>query len=315
MRACRYHVRSAEPVLVIEDVEVPSPAPGEVQVRVEYAGLNPVDWKLAAGSFRFLVKGGLPRIPGSDFAGRVTALGTGVEGWTKGEPVLGFIDPFARAMGTFAEYVNVPERFVYRRPAAVDPRVAGAVPCVGITAIAMCNLTRVGPGTRVLVNGAAGGVGHLAVQVAKLRGAEVTATASAARHDWLRSLGADRCIDYRALPVARWPGGYEAVLDCVPNLARSTHPRLLVRGGRYASTLPDARTYTLDPLVNRFGRVERHAVMLAPDAAAYDELLGALAAGRLRCEIAAEFPLAEITRAVATSQDGRVAGKLVIRIA
>jgi NADPH:quinone reductase-like Zn-dependent oxidoreductase len=315
MRACRYHVHRTDPALVIEDVAVPKPAPGEVQVRVEYAGLNPVDWKLASGSFRFLVKGGLPRIPGSDYTGHVVAVGDGVDGWAAGEPVLGFVDPFARAMGTFAEYVNVPVEFLYRRPGAVDPRVAGAVPCAGLKAVVMCSLTRVGPGRRVLVNGASGGVGHLAVQVAKLRGADVTATATAGRHDWLGSLGADRCIDYRRDPVARWPGGYDAVLDCVPNLPRSTHSRLLARGGGYASTLPDAWTYTVDPLLNRLGRRHRHAVMLRPDAAAYDELLAALAAGRLRCEIAGEYPLAEVTRAVEASRTGRVAGKLVIRVA
>jgi NADPH:quinone reductase-like Zn-dependent oxidoreductase len=315
MRACRYHVHRPEPALVIEDVDVPEPARGEVQVQVEYAGLNPVDWKLAEGHFRFLVRGGLPRIPGSDFAGRVAAVGDGVEGWAAGAPVLGFVDPFARPMGTFAEFVNVPAGFLFRRPAEVDARVAGAVPCVGITAVAMCNLARVGPGSRVLVNGAAGGVGHLAVQVATLRGADVTATASAGRHDWVRSLGASRCIDYRKDPVERWPGGYDAVLDCVPNLARSMHARLLVRGGCYASTLPDAWTYTVDPFLNRLGRLERHAVMLKPDAAAYSELLGALAAGRLRCEIAGEYPLEDVARAVEVSRAGRVAGKLVIRLA
>ena len=87
---------------------VPAPAPGEVLVHVRCASLNPVDWKLADGKFRFLVKGGLPRTMGSDFSGEIAAVGAGIEGWEQGEPVMGFIDPFARALGTFAEFVPVP---------------------------------------------------------------------------------------------------------------------------------------------------------------------------------------------------------------
>ena len=120
MRAYRYHAPAGKSLPRLEDVPVPVAASGEVLVRVRCASLNPVDWKLADGKFRFLVKGGLPRTMGSDFSGEIAAVGTGVEGWAQGEPVMGFIDPFARAMGTFAEFVPVPVEFVFRRPAALD---------------------------------------------------------------------------------------------------------------------------------------------------------------------------------------------------
>ncbi len=108
---------------------------------------------------------------------------------------------------------------------------------------------------------------------------------------------------------------FDAVLDCVPNLPRRTHRRLLKRGGRYASTLPSGWTYTLDPLLNRLGRLTRHAVMLQPNAAAMQELLTYASAGTLRCEIAGEFPLEDAARAIERSRSGGVAGKLVIRVA
>jgi NADPH:quinone reductase-like Zn-dependent oxidoreductase len=314
MRALRYHDRGPAVVPVVEDVPVPRPSQGELLVRVTRASLNPVDWKIADGKFRFLVHGGMPRTMGSDFAGEVAAIGPGVSGWRAGEPVMGFVDPFARAEGTFAEFVSVPSVFVARRPLGIDDRVGAALSCVGVTAVAMCDLAQVDSGTRVLVNGASGGVGHIALQLAKARGASVTAVASAARRELIQKLGADDFLDYRSLPPEQWPGAFDAVLDCVPSIARARHRRLLKHGGRYASTLPDAFTYTLDPLLNRWGRLRRHAVMLRPDSRAMDELAGLVRAARLHCEIAGEFALADAERAIALSRTGRVAGKLIIRI-
>jgi len=315
MRAFRYHAAGHASTPRVEDVPAPEPAAGEVLVRVRCASLNPVDWKIASGKFRFLVKGGLPRTMGSDFAGEIASVGPGVEGWGPGDLVMGFIDPFARSCGTFAEYVPVPAGFVTRRPRAVDEVLGAALPCVGLTAVALCNLAQVGAGSSVLVNGASGGVGHLALQVAKARGALVAATASASRREFVTALGADEFIDYRARPVPDWPMAFDAVLDCVPNLPRACHRRLLRRGGHYASTLPSGWTYTLDPVLNRMGRLQRHAVMLQPDERAFDELLAAVSAGKLRCEIAGVFPLEDAARAIELSQTGHVAGKIVIRVA
>ncbi len=208
----------------------------------------------------------------------------------------------------------MPARFVYRRPPSIDDRLGAALPCVGVTAVTMCDLAHVGRGSSVLVNGASGGVGHLAVQVAKARGARVTAVASAGRRDFVTTLGAEAFIDYRATPPDQWPGGFDAVLDCVPSLPRSTHAHLLRRGGHYASTLPGAATYTIDPFINRLGRLVRRAVMLQPSETAMRELLQYVEQGRLRCEIAADYALEDTNRAIEASRDGHVAGKLVIRV-
>jgi NADPH:quinone reductase-like Zn-dependent oxidoreductase len=228
---------------------------------------------------------------------------------------MGFIDPFARSAGTFAEFVPVPAGFVYRRPPSIDDRLGAALPCAGVTAVALCDLARVGCGSNVLVNGASGGVGHLTVQVAKARGARVTAVASEGRREFVTAHGADAFIDYRSAAPGDWPGSFDAVLDCVPNLPRRMHSRLLVPGGHYASTLPNAATYTIDPILNRLGRFTRHALMLEPNEPAMRELVGYVEEGRLRCEIAGEYALEDAERAIEQSRSGHVAGKLLIRIA
>ena len=314
MRAIRYHAYGHDSPQ-LEDVAVPAPAAGEVLVRVRCASVNPVDWKIADGTYRLLVRGGLPRTMGSDFAGEVAAVGPGVARWSNGDRVMGFIDPFARSAGTFAEFVSVPGDFVMARPGGIDDMLGAALPCAGVTAVALCDLGQVERGSSVLINGASGGVGHLAVQVAKARGALVAATASAARREFVTALGADVFIDYNSEPVTGWPMAFDAVLDCVPNLPRRLHRRLLKRGARYVSTLPSGWTYTLDPLLNRVGPVRRHALMLQPNPAAVAELIACVEQRQLRCEIAGEYPLEQFREALDRSRSGRVVGKLVIRIA
>ena len=314
MRAISYHAYGPDAPR-LEEIAAPEPAAGEVLVRVRCASVNPVDWKIADGTYRLLAKGGLPRTMGSDFSGEVAATGPGVAGWSSGDRVMGFIDPFARSAGTFAEFAAVPEEFVMSRPESIDDVLGAALPCAGVTAVAMCDLGQVARGSSVLVNGASGGVGHLAVQVAKARGALVAATASAGRREFVTALGADVFIDYRNEPATGWPMAFDAVLDCVPNLPRRLHRRLLKRGGHYVSTLPNGWTYTLDPLLNAAGPIRRHALMLKPNPAAGAELAGFVEQRRLRCEIAGEFPLERFREALDLSRAGRVVGKLVIRVA
>ena len=312
MLALRYHTIGKLAELRLEEVPVPRPAAGEVLVRVRAASINPVDWKIMTGHFRVLVRGGIPRTMGSDFAGEVVQTGAGVTSFAPGDRVFGSLDPFKRAAGSFADFVAVPERYAYRIPAAVPFVDAAALACVGATAVTLCDLARVGAGSKVLVNGASGGVGHLAVQVARARGADVTATASAARRDFVLGLGASTCIDYRSVPMEQWPGGFDAVLDCVPNIPRRLHRALLNRGGHYVTTVPGPATFLLDPLLNRLGRMHRHGVMLQPNAATMQELLAYAAQGRLRCAIEQQFPLPDAAAAVAQSRSGRVVGKIVI---
>ncbi|HSQ68762.1 MAG TPA: NADP-dependent oxidoreductase [Steroidobacteraceae bacterium] len=315
MRALRYHGRGSLDGLVLEQVPDPSPAAGEVLVRVHWASVNPVDWKLVLGQFRFLVKGGLPRGAGSDFAGEVAACGPGAEHLAIGQQVYGCVDPFRSTLGTIADLVPVPAGSVFALPPELPLRDAAALACAGLSAVQLCDQGQVGAGSQVLVNGASGGVGHLALQIARFRGAHVTAVASAGRREFIGSLGADAFIDYRGSAARSWPGDFDAVLDCVPSLPRGMHAGLLRRGGRYVTTLPGAATYLLDPITNRVGPIHRSGLMLMPSEAAASELSAAYRAGRLRVAIEAEYGLAEARAAFERSMTGHVQGKLLLSLA
>src|SRR5262245_11021852 len=212
MRTVRQHELGGPEVLVLEEVERPEPGPTEVLVRVAAAGVNPVDWKTRTGS-------GFLREPpftlGWDVAGVVEAVGLGVTWLAPGDRVFG-MPRFPREAACYAEYVVSPSRQLARIPDGLGDVEAGAVPLAGLTALqALGDTARVGEDSRVLVLGAAGGVGHFAVQIAKARGAWVAGTASGGKHVFLAELGADEAIDYTSEAVTDRVQDLDVVLDAV----------------------------------------------------------------------------------------------------
>src|SRR5690606_31402426 len=185
-------------VLELGEAEIPEPLPTEVRVRVGAAGVNPVDWKTRAGAGMASVLGPPPFTVGWDVAGTVDAVGRGVTRFAVGDAVSGM--PWVpRQAGAYAEFVTAPSRHFARRPAGLSEIEAAGLPLAGLTAWqCLVDIADVQPGQRVLVHAAAGGVGHLAVQIAKARGAYVIGTASAPKHNLLHDLGVDEAIDYRA---------------------------------------------------------------------------------------------------------------------
>lgn len=181
-------------VLEVVDTERPTPGSGEVLVRVHAAGVNPADRKVRSGYVRLF--GDPPFTLGHEFSGVVTEVGQEVGGFQPGDEVFGWVTP---PHGAYADYVVVPATSVAAKPASIDHVHAAALPIAGLTAWqALVKVGQVRAGQRVLVHGAAGGVGHLAVQIAKANGAHVIGTARAAKHDFLRELGADELIDHTA---------------------------------------------------------------------------------------------------------------------
>src|SRR5580700_1407247 len=196
MRAVRFHDYGPPSVLVVDDIDRPTPAAGEVLVHVHAAGVNPVDWKVRAGYLKQYMPVELPHTLGRDFAGTVESVGEGVSGYAVGDRV------FGRGDGTYAEYAVAPIGTIARIPDGVSFDQAATLHVGGVTAwLALFDSGHLEPGQRLLVQGGAGGVGGIAVQLGHWKGAYVIATASTANVDFVRGLGADEVIDYTNVSV------------------------------------------------------------------------------------------------------------------
>ena len=307
MRAISQDVLGGPEVLKEVETERPAPKPNQVLVRVRAAGVNPTDWKhRATGGFL----GEPPFVLGWDVSGVVEAVGIGVAAFAPGDEVFGML-PYPYGHGAHAEYVIAPVRALARKPAGVDHTQAGALPLVSLTAWqALTEHADLRPGQRVLIHAAAGGVGHVAVQIAKARGAYVIGTASAGKHEFLREIGVDEAVDYRETDFTEVVKDADVVLDTVggDNALRSL--RVLRPGGVLVSILPGGS----DDLYEEAERLGVRALRMLVDAdrsgmEAIAELVGA---GKLRATIAGTFPLAEAAEAHALGDTGRTTGKLVL---
>ncbi|WP_435832252.1 NADP-dependent oxidoreductase [Nonomuraea rubra] len=298
---------------VLKEVRLPRPAagPSELLVRVHAAGLNPTDWKHRGIPGLFL--GEPPFVVGWDVSGVVEATGLGVTLFRPGDEVFGML-PYPHGAGSHAEYVTGPARAFALKPATLDHVQAGALPLAALTAWqALVDTARLEAGQRVLVHAAAGGVGHLAVQIAKARGAYVIGTASAPKHDFLRSLGADEALDYRTTDVAEAVRDADVVLDSQGSDHAIRSLRSLRRGGVLVSLLPDGGMAALAREAARLG-VRAEVMLVKADHAGMAAIAGLAADGRLRAEIAGTYELADAAKAHALGETGHTTGKLVITV-
>ncbi|MFE0416166.1 NADP-dependent oxidoreductase [Streptomyces tendae] len=307
MRAVSQDVLGGPEVLKEVRPERPEPRPNEVLVRVRAAGVNPTDWKHRANG-GFL--GEPPFVLGWDVSGVVESVGIGVAAFRPGDEVFGMLSyPFGH--GSHAEYVTAPARTFTHKPSGIDHVQAGALPLVSLTAWqALVERADVQPGQRVLIHAAAGGVGHVAVQIAKARGAHVIGTASAGKHEFLRSIGADETVDYRETDFAEVVKDVDVVLDTIGGDTSLRSLRVLRPGGVVVSILPVGS----DEFYEEADRLGVRAVRMLVDAdrAGMEEIARLVESGKLRATIAETFPLAEAARAHTVGETGRTTGKLVL---
>jgi NADPH:quinone reductase-like Zn-dependent oxidoreductase len=296
---------------VLELVEAPRPAPTptEVLVRVAAAGVNPVDWKVRArGGFL----GEPPFTVGWDVAGVVDELGHGVTRFKPGDRVFG-MPRFPRQAAAYAEYVTSPSRQLALVPEGLSEIEAAALPLAGLTAWqVLAETADVLPGERVLILAAAGGVGHVAVQIAKARGAYVIGTARAAKHEFLAELGVDEAIDYTSERVEDRVGDVDVVVDLVGDESTRGAIATLRDGGLYVVVPSAAGLGELQELAG--DRVRVTGILVEPDRAGMESLAHLAATGALRPTIAETFPLEQAGRAHEVGETGRTAGKLVLTV-
>ncbi|MBB5481568.1 NADP-dependent oxidoreductase [Micromonospora parathelypteridis] len=287
-------------VLRLIEADRPEPGPTEVLVEVRAAGVNPVDWKVRAHGG---ILGPPPFTVGWEISGVVSALGPGVTRFAVGDEVFG-MPRFPKELAGYAEYVTAPARHLARTPRVMGQVEAGGLALGGLTAWqTLVETANVQPGQRVLIPGAAGGFGHLAVQVAKALGAYVIGTASAPKHDFVRGLGADEVVDYRSEDVGAVVKDVDLAIATVsgqlPVLAATLRP------GGLIVALNSAEATT----VRDFGGL---FLLAEPDRAGLEALATLVDAGKLRVHVDRVFPLAEAAEAHRRGETGRTTGKLVL---
>jgi NADPH:quinone reductase-like Zn-dependent oxidoreductase len=299
-------------VLEVGEAELPAPLPTEVRVRVAVAGVNPVDWKTRAGGGMAAVIGPPPFTLGWDVAGTVDAVGAGVTRFSVGDAVFG-MPWFPRAAGAYAEFVTAPSRHFAHRPAGLSEVEAGALPLAGLTAWqSLVDVAHVQPGERVLVHAAAGGVGHLAVQIAKARGAHVIGTASVTKHDLLHDLGVDEAVDYRAEVFERVLEPVDLVLDLVGGEVPVRSLDVLKPDGRLICVPSSAAADAVAAAAERDLRAT--GMLVEPDGDGLEELARLVDDRRLRVLVAETFPLERAAHAHRAGEFGHTTGKLVLTV-
>ncbi len=308
MKAVRIHTYGGPEVLVYEDVALPRAAAGEVLLRVYAAGVNPADWKTRSGSAR--PGSMLPLILGWDVSGVVEALGLEVTEFQEGDAVYGMIR-FPQAGATYAEYVAAPVDHIAHKPATIDHIHAAAVPLAGLTAWqALFEKAHLTAGQTVLILGAAGGVGHLAVQLAKSQGAYVLGTASTRNIEFLHHIGVDQAIDYTTIPLETVVHNVDVVFDTVGGEARERSLRVIKQGGTLVTiVLGRPSTEQAESGVNLQG------MLVQPNAAQLTQIAQLIDAGKVQITVDTVLPLANARKAHELSETHRTRGKIVLQVA
>lgn len=296
---------------------VPEPGPRQVLIEVHAASVNPRDFLLREGRyvFRHFVFG-FPKILGSDVSGVVVACGPKVSRVRPGDAVVAMQTTFGQ-MGAFAEYMAVDERAVALAPKSTDHAHTAGLPVAGLTALqALRDDARLRGDERVAILGASGGVGHYAVQIAKHLGARVIGVCSASNESFVRELGADDVIDYRARDVVATladAGGVDVVFDAIGKSGLARVRACLRAGGRYVTTVPNAANLRAAVRTSRFSPTSR-MVLCRPRGRDLDVLTAMVDAGALRTVIDSTYPLETSADALARSRTQRARGKIVIAV-
>jgi len=309
MKAVRIHAYGGDDVLLYEDAPRPEPAQGEVLIRVVATSVNPFDCAVHAGYMSGYFNYTLPLIPGTDVSGVIEEVGPGVSGFAPGDEV------YARAGvtrdGAYAEYVVAPVSDVAPKPKSLDHVHAAALPHASLTAWqALIELAGLKKGQTVLIHGAAGGVGHIAVQLAKLRGAKVIGTASV-NLPFLRELGVDQAIDYAAGPFDKNVKDVDVVLDTVGGDTQERSWAVLKPGGMLVSTVQPPSEET----AAAHGVRQAMVASSPPIGKFLTELAGLVASGQVKPHVSAVLPLRETRRAHQLIEGKHTRGKIVLQVA
>lgn len=308
MKAVRIHQYGNSEVLKYEDAPMPEITSTDVLVRVVAASVNPVDWKIREGYLKEMITYPMPLTLGWDVSGVIEAVGADVTRFKVGDAV--FSRPDIKRNGTYAEYVAIRADEVAHKPKTISHVEAASLPLAGITAWeVLITAGKLKAKQRVLIHAGSGGVGSLAIQLAKSRGAYVIATTSGRNSDFVKSLGADEVIDYKTQKFQAVVKDVDLVFDTLGGEVQEASWSVLKPGGILVSIVsppPEERAKALG--------MRSAFVFIEPSAAILAELAALVDAGSVRPIVGAEFALADIAKAHAFSQTGRTVGKIVLYV-
>jgi NADPH:quinone reductase-like Zn-dependent oxidoreductase len=307
MKAIRIHNYGGPDVLRYEDTPRPAPGPGELLIKVHAASVNPLDWKSRAGYLKDFIPHTLPFIPGWDASGVVEAVGSGVAHFKLADEVY----VHTNRDGTYAEYAIVTETETALRPRSVDHVHAAAIPLAALTAWqALFDKAQLCAGQKILIHGAAGGVGSFAVQFAKWKGAHVIGTASGKNQAFLRELGVDEPADYEKVRFENIVHDVDVVFDTVGGDTQERSWKVLNKSGILVSTVqpPSAE------LAAKYG-VQAEFLGVQPSSSQLAEITGLVDSGYVKPVVQTVLPLSDARRAHELSEKGHVRGKIVLKIA
>ena len=310
MQAIICHRYGSTNVLKVEQKPAPKPSINQVLVEVKATSINPVDWKIRSG--KLIIKTGLkpPNILGSDFAGVVIEVGSQVKDYREGDEVWGKFDSFKG--GSYAQMIVANSQNISLKPKNLDFIQAAAIPNVALTAYqAMHNKANLKQGQRVLINGASGGVGLMAVQIAKAMKCHVTAVCSAKNGSLVKSIGADEVLDYNRVDILATKNAYDLFFDCVSNQSFLRVISTLKAGGKHIKTTPDLFT-VLGILLKPFHLKRPDHIMVQPNHKDLLQLKEWAENNELKPIVQQVFPMNEIAKAHKISEAGHVVGKLVM---
>ena len=308
MKAVRIHTHGGPETLVYEDAPRPAPLTGEVLIRVRAASVNPIDWKIRGGFGKEIFSHQMPLILGWDVAGTIEAVGPEVDKFELGAPVYGYTS--LRRDGAYAEFIIAKQGEITLKPASLDFVQAAAIPIAALTTWqALFDTASLQENQKVLIHAASGGVGSIAVQLAKAKGAYVIGTASARNADFVRELGVDEFIDYQSTPFETVVHDVDVVLDTIGGDTQVRSFGVLRKDGFLVSIVePPSQELTA-----------QHGVPSAmlpaqPNAAQLSEITELIDAGKVKPFVETVLPLSEARQAHEMSQSGRTRGKIVLQV-
>lgn len=310
MKAAYYEEFAGPDGVKTGELDLPELKEGEVLVKIEAAGVNPVDAVITKGYYKDMMPHSFPIIPGWDLAGKVEKRGHAARRFEEGDEVYAYARRPEVKWGTFAEYIVIPESYLARRPKSISMTEAAAIPLAGLTAYQALNVAgALSAGQKLLILGSSGGVGSFGIQLAKAKGAEVIGVASIKNHDHMRNLGADHTVDYHNRDIGEavkeiYPEGVDLIFDCTSGESLQQSLKSLKDSGKLVSILNQGDD--LDP------KIDHQFVFVEPNSRQLDHLRELVDEGQLKVKVSETYSLNEASKALQKIETLHTTGKIVI---